>query len=103
MLKALTKREREIIEATVQNMTRRGRRDYDFYIESTGLSLSELEDINATYAMTDKGWLIKPCDMLELNSIHLTKEAWSRYALDEWEEIEEEILEQERGDDSGSW
>lgn len=103
MLKALTGHEREIVDAIVKSMTHRGRRDYDAYLESAGMSLTYLEDINASFVMADKGWLMKGCDMVDLNPVHLTKEAWDRYALDEWEEIEEEILEQERGDDSGSW
>ena len=103
MLKGLTGREREIVQAIVDSMTHRGRRDFDVYSQGAGLKLSDLEDINATYRMVDKGWLVKPCDMLDLNPIHLTKEGWERYSLEEWDEIEEEILEQERGDDSGSW
>lgn len=103
MLKVLNEAEKNLLQYIVDHMTHRGRRDYAVYLKNDGASLTELEDINLSHDMTSKGWLVRSCDMLELNPVHLTKEAWRRYSLDEWEEIEEEILEKERGDDSGSW
>jgi len=41
--------------------------------------------------------------MSDPNPIWLTREAWNRFALDEWMEVEEQIIEEKRGAISGSW
>ncbi len=103
MVKPLNTHEADMIREIVDLMPMKARRSYQAYLEGDGHRFQNLEDINATHTLTEKGWLKEPMDMLDLNPVHMTAEAWSKYSLDEWAEVQEEAVEKERGDESGSW
>lgn len=102
-LRSLTTSEQRILMDVLNSMSRASRRDYQSYLTTGGHKFTDVEDIMEAHRLYDKGWLVKPVDMLDMNPVYLTPQAWRRYALDEWEEVEETILEKERGNESGSW
>lgn len=103
MVKPLNGHESVMIHAIVDSMTVKCRNSYQAYIEGHGTRFENLEDINASHALTEKGWLVAPVDMMELNPVYMTAEAWSKFSLDEWSQVHEETMEKERGNESGSW
>lgn len=103
MLVQLTKRERKVIDRMLAALPVKARVDYLTYLQHGAYQCSNLTEMEVSVQLHQKGWLKEPCDMVQLNPVVLTREAWERFALDEWQEVEEEIMRKKRGDVYGSW
>lgn len=71
-----------------------------------GPGIDVMVDADAMVQMAelqDKGWIIRSKDAIFETPVHLTLPAWERYQVAEWEEIEEEVLRDQRGSEFGSW
>jgi len=103
MLRGLTVEERELIAWIVKSMTRNSLRSYEQYLATDGVLLEEMADIDRTYHLSRKGWLVKNQDLFDPEPVYLTKEAWEKFSMAEWDYVDEQNREQERSNESGSW
>lgn len=87
----------------VNGMNRAERRDYAVYLKGKGYLFDAMEEIDVTFALQRKNWLIRSQDLFEMNHVYLTREAWEMFSLSEWLEVEEAAIEALRSDESGSW
>lgn len=102
-MKSLDNKERQLIDLILGDMTPRARADYLTYRRSAGYMPVTVDQMNLCSRLYEKGWLERNFDMIEMEPVFLKHEAWNRFALDEWQEIEERIIEEKRGAISGSW
>tara|TARA_R110000851_G_scaffold59347_11_gene137444 strand:+ start:29030 stop:29341 length:312 start_codon:yes stop_codon:yes gene_type:complete len=103
MLGPLTEYQAQIIGQIVAHMTRAHLNDYAKYKEGDGHTFSNMEDIEMTIIVHKEGWIDAPQDLFDNNSVYLSREAWNKYSLSEWDDVEEEAIEKLRSEESGSW
>ncbi|MDX5412782.1 MAG: hypothetical protein LPK02_07020 [Rhodobacterales bacterium] len=102
-MKPLDAQERKLIDRILRQITPRARADYLAYKRSNGFIPNTVAEVGHCASLYAKGWLDRDFDIALMQPLYLTHEAWNRFALDEWQQIEESILEEKRGDISGSW
>lgn len=103
LVKPLTAQERKLIDRILRVMTPRERADYLAYKRSRGFIPSTVAEAGHVSSLYAKGWLERDFDLVTMEPVFLNHQAWNCFALDEWQEIEEKILEEKRGEISGSW
>jgi len=99
----LTSNERALIDEILRATPVAHLKDYDKYLTGSGYVFMDFDDIGLTQTLFEKGWLRKPRQYHEVSGVHLTKEAWLRFEIKEWSDVEEKELEAKRGEESGSW
>lgn len=102
-MKPLEPRERKLIDQILRNMTPRERADYLAYRRSHGYVPTTVENMYLVAQLYEKGWIERAFDITQMEPVYLKHVAWNRFALDEWQEIEEKIMDEKRGSISGSW
>lgn len=102
-LKSLTPSETAILQKMVDLMTMHARLDYAHYRNQGGVVFKTFEATETAIKLARKGWIEPEPDLLSDQMSWLTREAWDRFSLAEWSKIEEERLNEERGEIGGSW
>lgn len=103
MVKPLDEKERKIIDRILSCLSVRARADFLAYKQSGGFKPVNVDHILVCESLHKKGWLSEAPDMVDPKPLFLTHEAWNRFSLDEWQEIEERIMDEKRGPVAGSW
>lgn len=102
-MKQLVGLEQGLLDAIVTNMAPQERRSYLTYLQGAGFPVTTLINLALAELLYDAGWITEKPDLAAMSPVYLTKEAWAKFALDEWEQIEEEALKKVRGPQGGSW
>lgn len=105
MLEKLKRNETLLIERIRVSLTRADLSSYDSYRRGPGYRIESFEDVSLTKTLKVKNWLVDEIDILFSTGdrVWLTEGAWKNFGLEEWREVENEIIEQSNPDDWGSW
>ena len=102
-MQALTAQERKLIDQHLSSLPMRARAEYMAYCQAPGMPLRNVDDFDLAESLYRKGWIQEEPDYVNIEPIRLTHEAWNRFALDEWQEVEEAVMQKKRGPLAGSW
>lgn len=102
-MQSLSERERRLVDRMLKQLSMRARTEYLTYRQSAGYKVHGFDDMELASSLYRKGWVTADVDLVDTQPIFLTHEAWKRFALDEWQEIDERVMEEKRGEISGSW
>lgn len=79
-------------------------RSYEKHRSGPGVNVMvDAEVIIQMAELQDKGWITTSDGAIFVTTVYLTMPAWERYQVAEWEEIEQEVLKDQRGSEFGRW
>lgn len=99
----LTEDEAEIIRRIVATLGPAELKTYLVHRQGAGYRPASLRGIEACEGLHRKGWLTPEPQMFDCPTLYLTPDAWSIYALDEWDEVEERQIKEQIADTFGEW
>ena len=103
VMSPLDKEERAFVDKLLEVSTFTGRKEHQAYLQSDSIAPETLGEIEVAQSLYRKGWVKSEVDIIAPAPVWLTFEAWKRFALDEWLEIEDREIDKKRSDISGSW
>lgn len=102
-LTRISKEAQALLSAMVRSMTPQARNSYLKYCQGPGFPMADVRIIQPALDLYRAGWLKTRPDIAEPQPLFLSHEAWERYSLKDWNELEEAELKSKRGPLAGSW
>lgn len=101
----LTDGEELLLQKIKRAIPQEGLRSYLQHMQWDGYNLSTEAQVRIGHCLWEKGWLAQADEpkMLFKHHVHLSPAAWKLYALDEWEQVEREELEEKFTESYGDW